>query len=164
MKIRIDLHVSLHADQWAEAVGRDPADAARDACWYLSDAASSIPHLGEDGCPADLYALPGWTEEQDLLGAVDISTRWIVECLAADWSSWRADPAFHTERQTIPAGEARQDLARTVIDGLAGMALIADSGAVVTVTRPWREVHDHSRRARPELYRGGHERVVRQPI
>ncbi|MFJ6136448.1 hypothetical protein [Kitasatospora sp. NPDC092286] len=157
MKIRIDLRVSLHADRWSEAAGSDPADAARDACWYLSDAACSIPHLGEDGCPADLYALPGWIEEQDLLGAVDIGTRWNVECPAADWITWRADPAFHADWHTIPPGEARQDLARTVIDGLASMALIADSRAVVTLTRPWHEVYDHREQARPELHRRGHE-------
>ncbi|MFF8769032.1 hypothetical protein [Kitasatospora sp. NPDC015120] len=141
--IRIDMWVRLHADLWSEAAGSDPGDAARDACWYLSDARDSIPHIGEDGCPADLRTLPGWSEEQDILGGVEIRALWRVDCPAADWITWRADPACCTAAHTVPPGKARQDLARTVIDGMAGMALFVDSHAVVTLRSPWRQVYDH---------------------
>ncbi|MEU5385962.1 hypothetical protein [Kitasatospora cineracea] len=153
--IRIDMQVALHADAWADAAGSDPADAARDACWYLSDALESLPHLGEDGCPAHLRNVSGWTEEQDLLGNVDITAHWHLECPAADWTGWRADPGPWLDGHTVPRGTAREDLTVLVVEGLVSMALLSESRAVMTLTRPWQQTYDHqwrtqSRRARPK--------------
>ncbi|MFD7639617.1 hypothetical protein ACFV4P_03095 [Kitasatospora sp. NPDC059795] len=141
--IRIDLRVDLHADDWAEAAGTDPSDAARDACWYLSDALESLPHLGEDGCPAYLRALPGWSEEQDLLGNVEITSHWHLECPAADWEGWRADSGDWLDAHTVPLGRVREDLTVTVVEGLVSMSLFSESRAVMTLTRPWRQTYDH---------------------
>ncbi|MFE2346164.1 hypothetical protein [Kitasatospora cineracea] len=150
VKIRIDLRVDLQADDWAEAAGSDPSDAARDACWYLSDALESLPHLGEDGCPAYLKVVPGWSEEQDLLGNVEITSSWLLECPAADWTSWRADPGGWLEAHDLPRGTGRQDLTVMVVEGLVSLSLFSESRAVMTLTRPWRQVYDHQwRTARP---------------
>lgn len=130
------MRLTLHADDWAEAAGSDPADAARDACWYLSDALQSLPHLGEDGCPADLRTVPGWTEEQDILGAVDITARWRVDCAAADWIAWRTDPGPYLDGHAVVRGRAREDLSFIVVEGLACMALLEASRAVMTLRHP----------------------------
>ncbi|MEU8919549.1 hypothetical protein AB0D10_01260 [Kitasatospora sp. NPDC048545] len=148
--IRIDLSVALHADAWAEAAGSDPADAARDACWYLSDALGSLPHLGEDGCPAYLRAIPGWSEGQDLLGNVEITSRWHLECPASDWAGWRADPGDWLSANTVPPGRAREDLTVMVVEGLVSMALFSETRAVMTLTRPWQQTYDHRWRTRPD--------------
>ncbi|MGW7579691.1 hypothetical protein ACWGKU_05145 [Kitasatospora sp. NPDC054768] len=150
MKIRIDLHISLDAERWAAETGSDPWDAARDACWYVSDAGDCIPHLGEDGCPAFMRAVPGWTEEQDLLGAVEIRAMWLLECPADDWIAWREDPGPYGTAYTVTPGKAREDLARTVVEGLASMAQFADSQAVMTLTRPWHQIYDTHWRTHPE--------------
>ncbi|MFJ8430380.1 hypothetical protein ACIQ9P_03650 [Kitasatospora sp. NPDC094019] len=149
MKIRIDLHVTFDAERWGGEAGSDPGDAARDASWYLSDARDCIPHIGEDGCPAFLYALPGWTTDQDILGTVEIRTLWRVNCPSAEWIAWRENPGPHLTGRSISPGLAREDLARTAIEGIAGMALLADSHAVMTLLRPWHQVYDQQWRTRP---------------
>ncbi|MFD4394398.1 hypothetical protein [Kitasatospora sp. NPDC058478] len=153
MRIRIDLHIGLDAERWADEAGADPGDAARDACWYISDARDCIPHFGEDGCPAFLRALPGWTEEQDILGAVEIRTLWRAECPAADWIAWREHPGPYISGHTVPPGKAREDLARIAVEGLVGMSLLADAHAVMTLTRPWEQVYDNHWRTHPERRR-----------
>ncbi|KDN85702.1 hypothetical protein [Kitasatospora cheerisanensis] len=149
MIIRIDLRVSLDAERWGEEAGTDPADAARDACWYLSDARDCIPHIGEDGCPADLKLMPGWEEDQDLFGAVKIRSLWQVHCSAADWIAWQENPGPTSDSFTVPAGRAREDLARTVVEGLVGMSLFMDAQAVMTLVHRWRQSYDHARKTRP---------------
>ncbi|MGW4691037.1 hypothetical protein ACWEO1_01455 [Kitasatospora cineracea] len=150
MIIRIDLRVDLDAERWGEEAGTDPADAARDACWYLSDARDCIPHIGEDGCPAHLRVVPGWEEDQDLFGAVKIRSLWQVHCSAADWIAWRESPGPTADGFTVPRGQARQDLARTVVEGLVWMSLFADAQAVMTLVHPWQQTYDHARKARPK--------------
>nr|BEK65656.1 hypothetical protein KPHV_28830 [Kitasatospora purpeofusca] len=149
MRIRFDLHVTLDAERWAKEAGSDPGDAARDASWYLSDARDCIPHIGEDGCPADLRTLPGWTTRQDILSTVDIHTRWALDCSSAGWIAWRQNPGPYLTGHTVPPAEARADLARTAIEGIAGMALLTDAHAVMTLLRPWRQVYDQKWRTRP---------------
>ncbi|WP_327073170.1 hypothetical protein OG196_14080 [Kitasatospora purpeofusca] len=160
--IRIDLRVDLQADAWAEVAGSDPFDAARDACWYLSDALESLPHLGEDGCPAYLRAVPGWSEEQDLLGNVEITARWHLECPAVDWTGWRADPGGWLDAHDVPRGTARDDLTVTVVEGLVSMSMLAEARAVMTLTHPWQQTYDHQWRVSARASRPAPPRRTRR--
>ncbi len=154
MIIRLDTRWVLNADRWAEAAGTDPGDAARDAAWHLSDALESIPYLNTDGCPADLQALPGWGVDQDILGTVTIEAPWAVECPAADWVAWRADPGFYDQAFDVPEGRAREDLTRIAVEGMVSLGILSEAQAAMTLTHPYRYVYDHAWRTRAHLRPG----------